>query len=190
MPTTNGNYAAFYVASPFNSSTLGAHATPDFRYYNQLRMWKGADSSFPFVDSHETTYQVRDDSDWEGTLKPRLRERLRASKNIVLFLSRNTQASRALKEEIEYGIGSLGLPVIVIYPELTTLASLRRGDTFSTAVTELWEQLPVFKRLMSSVPTVHVPLLKDPIARALKNEAFMLATKGELGAYFYPPPQV
>lgn len=100
MAYRNGNYTAFYVAEPFNSSSLGAHASRDFCYYNLLRTWKGADPSFPFNDSHEKTYNVRDGSDWELTLKPRLRERLRSSKNIVLILSSNTVNSRALREEV------------------------------------------------------------------------------------------
>ncbi len=86
MAYRTGNYTAFYVAEPFHPSSLGAHATKDFQYYNTLRMWKGADTSFPFVDSHDRTYSVRDGSDWESTLKPRLRERLRNSKNIILIL--------------------------------------------------------------------------------------------------------
>ena len=94
--TRNGNYCAFYVAEPFSPSTLGAHATKDFCYYNLLRSWKGAESNFPFIDSHDKTYNVRDESDWEATLKPRLRERLRASKNVILFLSSTTVNSRAL----------------------------------------------------------------------------------------------
>ena len=53
MGTRNGNYVAFYVAEPFNPSALGAHATKDFCYYNLLRSWKGADSSFPFNDSKD-----------------------------------------------------------------------------------------------------------------------------------------
>lgn len=85
MTYRNGNYAAFYVAEPFSTSTLGAHATKDFCYYNTLKMWKGKDDKFPFIDSHDKTYSVRDGSDWESTLKPRLRERLRNSKNIILF---------------------------------------------------------------------------------------------------------
>src|SRR5688572_11466836 len=97
-----GNYCAFYVAEPFNPGPLAAHATKDFVYYNTLRMWKGADSSFPFSDSHATTYNVRDGSDWETTLKPRLRGRLRNSKNVVLFLSTETVNSRAIREEVEY----------------------------------------------------------------------------------------
>lgn len=50
-----------------------------------LRAGKGGDSSFPFTDSHDKTYNVRDNSDWETTLNPRLRERLRNSKNVVLL---------------------------------------------------------------------------------------------------------
>ena len=138
MAYRNGNYAAFYVAEPFNASALGAHATKDFCYYNMLRAWKGKDSSFPFNDSHDKTYNVRDNSDWELTLKPRLRERLRSSKNIVLFLSSNTVSSRALREEIDYGINDQGLPVIVIYPEydskvfwLNTPDTSRRDKLFT-----------------------------------------------------------
>ena len=71
MSNRTANYSAFYVAEPFDSSNLGANATPDFLYYNQLRAWKGADSTFPFVDAHAKTYNVRDNSEWE-TLKKRL----------------------------------------------------------------------------------------------------------------------
>ena len=77
-------------------------------------MWKGADSAFPFSDSHATTYNVRDGSDWVTTLKPRLRERLRNSKNVLLFLSTETVNSRAIREEVEYGIQDQKLPFICL----------------------------------------------------------------------------
>lgn len=117
MAYRNGNYSAFYVNEPFNESNLGAAATKDFVSYNLLRAWKAADNAFPFVDSHSKNYNVRDGSDWEKTLKPRLHERLNNSKNIILFLSSVTKNSRALREEINHGIGANGLPVIVVYPE-------------------------------------------------------------------------
>ncbi len=41
MANRTANYAAFYVSEPFSESNLGANATPDFLYYNQLRAWKG-----------------------------------------------------------------------------------------------------------------------------------------------------
>ena len=101
MTYRNGNYSAFYVDEPFGENNLGAHSTKDFVYYNLLRAWKGGDSSFPFNDSHDKNYNVRDGSDWERTLKPRIRDRLSNSKNIVLFLSSITRNSRAIREEVD-----------------------------------------------------------------------------------------
>lgn len=187
MAIRNGNYAAFYVAEPFSSTALGAHATPDFIYFNQLRMWKGADANFPFVDSHDKTYSVRDGSDWESTLKPRLRERLRASKNIILFLSELTEASKALVEEIDYGINNENLPVIVIYPDFDSKASLLNGEHFAASVTSLWSKVPIFKSSMGKVPTIHVPLLKETISSALRDKDFMLDTKTAAKRCYYKP---
>lgn len=159
------------------SSSLGANATKDFQYYNTLRMWKGADATFPFFDSHEKTYSVRDGSDWEYTLKPRLRERLRNSKNIILILSSITTNSRALREEIDYGINDQGLPVIVIYPEYSTKESLLINGSLKQAIKNLWGNLPMFRDSMSKVPTLHVPMNKDLIKQALNNGDFMVASK-------------
>lgn len=187
MAYRNGNYTAFYVAEPFNPSSLGANATKDFQYYNTLRMWKGADATFPFVDSHDKTYSVRDGSDWEYTLKPRLRERLRNSKNIALILSSITTNSRALREEIDYGINDQGLPVIVIYPEYATKESLLVNGSLKQTVKSLWGNLPVFRDSMSKVPTLHVPMNKDLIKQALNNSDFMVGSKGNPDFYWYKP---
>ncbi|MBS4713003.1 MULTISPECIES: TIR domain-containing protein [Aeromonas] len=185
MAYRNGNYSAFYVAEPFNTSTLGAHATKDFCYYNMLRAWKGKEASFPFNDSHDKTYNVRDGSDWEKTLKPRLQERLRSSKNIVLFLSSSTVNSRALREEIDYGINNQGLPVIVIYPEYDSKASLLINASLKQSVKNLWDKLPIFRDSMSKVPTLHIPNKKDIIEAALKDSNFMVATKTSPDYYWY-----
>ncbi|QJY32093.1 hypothetical protein HND92_03235 [Diaphorobacter sp. JS3050] len=185
MAYRNGNYAAFYVAEPFDPSALGANATKDFQYYNLLRAWKGADSSFPFNDSHDKTYNVRDGSDWESTLKPRLRERLRNSKNIVLFLSSITANSRALREEIDYGINDQGLPVIVIYPEYDSKESLLTNGALKQSVKNLWDKLPIFRDSMEAVPTLHVPMKKELIKSALQNDGFMVGSKKEPGIYRY-----
>lgn len=187
MAYRNGNYAAFYVAEPFNASALGANATKDFCYYNMLRAWKGKEASFPFNDSHDKTYNVRDNSDWESTLKPRLRERLRSSKNIVLFISSNTASSRALREEIDYGINDQGLPVIVIYPEYDTKESLLTNGSLKQSVRSLWDNLPVFRDSMDDVPTLHVPLKKNLIETALGDKDFMLSTKTKPGIFRYNP---
>lgn len=185
MAIRNGNYAAFYVAEPFSASALGAHATKDFCHYNMLRAWKGGDPSFPFYDSHGTTYNVRDNSDWESTLKPRLRERLRNSKNIVLFLSSNTVNSRALREEIDYGINDQGLPVIVIYPEYADKQSLLTAGNLKQELKNLWNKLPVFRDSIKNVPTLHVPLSKNLIDESLRNEKFTVAAKVSSDTFWY-----
>lgn len=187
MAYRDGNYAAFYVTEPFNPSPLGANATKDFCYYNTLRMWKGADATFPFNDSHDRTYNVRDGSDWELTLKPRLRERLRNSKNIVLILSSITTSSRALREEIDYGINDQGLPVIVIYPEYATKESLLDNGALKQAVKNLWGNLPVFRDSISKVPTLHVPMNKELIKQSLEDNEFMIGSKKTPGIYRYNP---
>ena len=49
------NYPAFYVSEPFSESSLGAHASKDFCYYNLLKAWKSSDNSFPFRKSAALT---------------------------------------------------------------------------------------------------------------------------------------
>ncbi|NCD35082.1 MAG: hypothetical protein EOL87_16905 [Spartobacteria bacterium] len=188
MTYRNGNYSAFYVKEPFSESNLGAHAAKDFVYYNLLRAWKGADSSFPFIDSHDKNYNVRDGSDWEKTLKPRIRDRISQSKNIVLFLSSVTISSRAIREEIEYGINTQGLPIIVVYPEKSEKSDIINcsSKTIKQSIKNLWDNLPMFRDSMSEVPTLHIPNSKALIKKALQDNDFMVNTKGKPGIFFYP----
>lgn len=181
------NYCAFYVSEPFSESSLGANATKDFCYYSILKAWKGSDTAFPFNNAHDTTYNVRDNSEWETTLKPRLKERLRNSENIILFLSNNTKSSRALREEIEYGINTLKLPVIVIYPDLKNTEDLLNNGkaSLNKSVKTLWDNLPVFRDSKSKVPILHVPMNKETIKKALNNIKFRAETGKEPGDYFY-----
>lgn len=187
MSYRNGNYSAFYVDEPFSESNLGASATKDFVYYNLLKAWKSADSDFPFNDSHDKNYNVRDGSDWESTLKPRLHDRINNSKNIVLFLSSITKNSRALREEIDYGINTKGLPVIVIYPEFSKKSDIVTAEKqFKKQIKDLWDNLPKFRDSMKNVPTLHVPNKKELIKKALNDSDFMVNTKCEANTYFYP----
>lgn len=188
MAYRNGNYSAFYVSEPFSETNLGASATKDFVSYNLLRAWKAADSAFPFIDSHDKNYNVRDGSDWEKTLKPRIHDRLNNSKNIVLFLSSLTKNSRALREEINFGIGTKGLPVIVVYPEYKEKSDIIdcTSKTIKQQIKKIWENLPAFRDSMDSVPTIHLPYKKDLIQKALNDPDFMINSKGEPKFYFYP----
>ena len=188
MAYRNGNYCAFYVAEPFSESNLGASATKDFVTYNLLKAWKGADNTFPFIDSHDKNYNVRDGSDWENTLKPRLHDRLSNSKNIILVLSSITKNSRALREEIDYGINTKGLPVIVIYPEYSEKSDIVDSEksAIRDEIVKLWDKLPIFRDSMNKVPTIHIPCKKQIIKNALEDSDFMVNTVGEAKAFFYP----
>lgn len=187
MAYRSGNYSAFYVSEPFVEGNLGANATRDFVSYNMLRAWKGDDSSFPFIDSHNKNYNVRDGSDWELTLKPRIRERLSNSKNIILFLSSITKNSRALREEINYGVGTKGLPVIVVYPEYTEKSSIINceSETFKKHIEDLWDKLPAFRDQAEDVPTLHVPNKKVLIRQALNDSKLQVGSKHSTGTFFY-----
>lgn len=188
MAYRNGNYSAFYVDEPFDESNLGANATRDFVYYNLLKAWKGKEPSFPFVDSHNKNYNVRDGSDWERTLKPRIRERLRNSKNLILFLSSITRNSRALREEVNYGINSRGLPVIVVYPDFAKKSDIIgcSSKKIRKQIRDLWDKLPKFRDSMSHVPTLHVPHTQGLIRKALEEDDFKVQTKGKPDVFFYP----
>ena len=187
MAYKNGNYSAFYVDEPFDEGNLGAHSTKDFVYYNLLRAWKGADSSFPFIDSHNKNYNVRDGSDWEKTLKPRIHDRLNQSKNIILFLSSITKSSRALREEIDFGINTNGLPVIVVYPDYSEKSDIINcsSNTIKKQIKDLWDNLPIFRNSMREVPTIHIPNRKLLINKALNDTDFMVNTKCDPGQFFY-----
>lgn len=186
MTDRKSNYTAFYVDEPFSTSKLRAHATKDFCYYNMLKAWKGRYILFPFNDAHARTYSVRDGSNWELTLKPRLRERLRGSKNIILFLSSNTKSSKALVEEIEYGACTLGLPIIVVYPELDHSQIVSNGQ-FSLRVNLLWNKLPILKEAMSKIPTLHIPMRLNSVSKALSESKLTIQGKkdGDITQYFY-----
>ena len=174
------NYVAFFVDEPFSASNLGANLAKDFCYYNILKAWKWENVSFPFYDAHDTTYNVRDNSHWDSTLKPRLHERLRNSKNLILLLSRNTKNSRALREEIDYGINQLHLPVIVIYPDFKLNNNLFKSD-----IKLLRDKLPIFRDSKYKVPVLHVPMDKNLIRQALNTTDFTVQSSCEADDYFY-----
>ena len=62
------------------------------------------------------------------------------------FLSEGTISSRALREEIEYGISTKELPVIVIYPDYSEESELLNADgkSLNDEIKKLWDNLPVF----------------------------------------------
>lgn len=174
MAYRNASYTAFYVDENQMNKTKVSFFIKDLYYYQLLKSWKQQDNNFPFIDAHGKTYNVRDKSDWESTLKPRLHERLRMSKNIVLILSEITQQSKALCEEITYGIDVCRLPVIVAYPDF---AFVGHDAQLSDKATELWDNLPCFKSRIKDVPTAHIPFKKQHLKQALNDSRFSVHGK-------------
>ena len=180
-----GNYCAFYVADDTFETNLGIFASSDIRYYEMLKAWKEDDSSFPFVNSHDKTYSVKDDSDWEKTLKPRLHQRLGVSKNIILILTSSTKNSRALREEIEYGCNELELPLIITYPEFDNSDIVTSNGSFSLKVQNLWESLPARRTAFTKVPSLHIPFKKESLRKALQDVSFTVQSPVEIKKYVY-----
>ena len=184
MSYRTANYVAFYVKEPFLPSNLGANTAQDFCYYRLLHAWKKKDCSFPFVDAHAKTYNVRDGSEWK-TLKNQLHQRLNVSKNMILFLSEYTKNSRALREEIDYGINKKGLPVIVIYPDFNEITDISASTGIRQQVKNLWDRLPVFRDNMNKVATLHVPINKMIIFNALRDCDFTVQAMTIPDVYYY-----
>ena len=134
-----------------------------------------------------STSVLRDGSDWEKTLKPRIRERLRNSKNLILFLSSITKNSRALREEVDYGINAMELPVIVVYPDFSEKSDIIgcESKTVRKQIKDLWGKVPKFRDSMADVPTMHVPNRKSLIKEALQDDDFKVQTKRKAGVFFY-----
>ena len=108
-----------------------------------------------------------------------------ASKNIILFLSSNTKNSQALREEIDYGINTKELPVIVIYPDFKEKSDIWCSTGMRKQVKDLWGKLPEFRDNMDKVATLHVPYKKALITSALKDADFMVQTMTTADAYHY-----
>ena len=101
------------------------------------------------------------------------------------YLTTITKNSTALREEVDYGINTKGLPVIVVYPDYTEKSDIAKDGTITQAIKDLWDKLPKFRDSMGSVPTIHVPKKKDLIKNALNDTDFMVNTKTKPGVYFY-----
>jgi hypothetical protein len=116
-----------------------------------------------------------------------LHDRLNCSKNIIFFLSSITKNSWALREEIDFGVNTNGLPIIVIYPEYCEKSDIINcsSETFKKQIKDLWDILPVFRNAMNEVPTLHIPFNKVLIKKALNDADFIVNTRCETSLYYY-----
>lgn len=158
MAYRNGTYVAF-DGNGQTDPTKG-----DLKYLGILRAWKESDNiDFNFTDSHKKTYQVRDTSS-EETLKSRLEERMRNSKNMLVIISDDTNFDRGLLNwEIKTAHDKYELPIIVAYTGEQFLPWLS-NDLIEKLPKEIWGDVK-----FGGNHYAHIPFTKDRIKRAIDH---------------------
>lgn len=155
MAYRNGNYIAFDGLGETDPTKS------DFRYYASIQAWaKGKGHDFKYVDSHDKTLAVRDTS-LKATLEARIRERLAASKNIVIILSDDTrQTGSMLSYEIEKAVDTYELPLICAYTDLNQMLS-------PSAWSHRWPLALKDRIENGSARAIHIPFKKLALLHAL-----------------------
>lgn len=133
----------------------------DFRYYGTIQAWDANKKvDFRFVNSHEKTDAVRDTSKM-ATLKDRIQERLRASKNVLVILSSQTRKSGSmLSYEIEQAVDNYGLPLIITYVDMQVVLQPH-------LLARYWPNVLSARIGSAQGCMMHIPFAKGPIFNAL-----------------------
>lgn len=156
------NRTGTYVA--FDGLGQADPSKSDFRYYSILQAWDANKSiDFKLTNSHEKTYAVRDTSS-RATLYARIRERLSASKNMLIIVSTNTRKrGSVLSYEIEQAIDNYKIPLIIAYPAYSAIWKV--DDVLSamwpTALSERIDKI--------GTEAIHVGFKKEPIMNAISR---------------------
>lgn len=158
MAYRNGVYVAFDGNGEKDPSKS------DLKYYVLLKAWdKNKNINFRFSDSHEKTFAVKDSSSKE-TLRARLRERMKDSKNMLLILSSNTNWDRGeLNYEIELAVDEFKIPIIVTYPDYGK--ALLTPKAFSS----YWPKSLKERIDNCTANCIHIPFKKEPIFSAISQ---------------------
>jgi hypothetical protein len=135
----------------------------DMKYYGLLQAWNKANHfDITFSDSHKKTYSVQDSS-LITTLKARLLERLKHSKQLVLIATEFASVNRGLLNwEIEKAVEVYGLPVIVIYPGFEKI--LNTNALRNRLPSKLIEDID-----NNTVKTINIPFKQKVIEHTIKE---------------------
>jgi hypothetical protein len=156
MAYRNGIYVAF------NGCGTAVPTESDIRYYDVLKAWDANKAiDFEFINSHDKTCQVRDDSLPE-TLRSRLSERLKDSKLLFLIVTDRTKnGSATLDYEITSAIDTRKIPVVVAYVD---------KDAIKSVTSALKDKLP--KVLQSRIAANQAKVLFIPFKLKAIKRAF------------------
>lgn len=154
MAYRSGTYAAFHAAGTSDPTAS------DIKYYNLLRAWRERDDyEFRFINSHEKA-EVRDSSSRE-TLRRRLAERLRNSRNMVLILGETTRFDTDwVPYEISYAIDGCAIPIIAAYPGYRAILNPASHRT-------KWPRALADRIDDGTAYVIHVPFKREPLNAAI-----------------------
>ena len=157
MVKRTGTYVAFDGQGEVNPTKS------DRPYYSLMQAWDAnGDIEFHFVNSHDKTFAVCDDSKKE-TLKARIRQRLSMSKNMVVILTADTrERGSMLSYEIEMAVDYYGLPLIIVYPDYKYI---RNVDSHA----DVWPKVLADRIKAGAAHAIHVPFKKDVILDAISQ---------------------
>lgn len=133
----------------------------DFKYYATIQAWiSNKNIAFSLTNSHEKTDAVRDASK-RATLNARIQERLRASKNMLVILSKDTRnTGSVLSYEIEQAIDNYKIPLIIAYPGYSAIWGVN-------GLTSLWPKALADRINNKDVEAIHIAFAKDCILDAI-----------------------
>jgi hypothetical protein len=172
MAYRNATYVAFHAAGTSDPTAS------DIKYFNLLKAWHVRDESdFSFINSHQKTYAVRDSSSRE-TLRARLAERLRNSKNMLLILGATTRLDTDwVPFEIAYAIDTCKVPIIAAYPGYNAVRN-------PMALRSMWPSALATRINSQLAHVIHVPFKVGPLTHAVNTFSFAsYPIGGGLGIY-------
>jgi hypothetical protein len=155
MAYRNGTYIAFHADGNNQPGKT------DIDYYNLMKAWTAkSDDDFTMINSHEKTAAVRDTSK-VATLRARLFDRLKNSKNMVLIIGETTKNARVwVPFEIEQAVDLYGIPIIAAYTGYTSI--LAPADLRS-----LWPPALAQRIDNKTAHVIHIPFKKAPLLDAI-----------------------
>lgn len=157
MVNRTGTYIAF--------DGLG-HQDPtksDFRYYATIQGWSASQrSDFRLTNSHEKASGVRDTSKL-ATLHASIRQRLQASKNMLIVLSDDTRKSGSvLSWEIERAVDNYDLPLIIAHTGYVSVINPQ-------GLSGRWPTSLAGRLNNGSAKAIHVPFKQNAIFDAIQR---------------------
>ncbi|MEI6520502.1 MAG: TIR domain-containing protein [bacterium] len=157
MAYRTGTYIAFDGLGETNPTKS------DFRYYATIQAWcANSHIEFNITNSHEKTYAVRDSSA-KATLYTRIQERLRASKNMLVIITKDTRyTGSVLSYEIEQAIDNYQIPLIIAYPEYSSILNV-------DALSNLWTKSLSDRINNPGTEAIHIAFKKDCILDAISK---------------------